>query len=116
TDGGTTWGSETPGTQVKVSSEGATLVQFRECDFAGNVTPWVSASVNIDRAVPRWVGEVVKIDRADPTDPVVANSSTTWQSVASINLVASGSTDSPGSGISPYARQVPARGRATRWG
>ena len=101
TDGGTTWGPETPGTQVTVSSEGATLVQFRGCDLAGNVTPWVSASVNIDRA--------------DPTDPVVANSSTTWQSVASINLVASGSTDSPGSGIAHYERQVSTDGGAT-WG
>ena len=101
TDGGTTWGPETTGTQVTVSSEGATLVQFRGRDFAGNVTPWVSASVNIDRA--------------DPTDPVVANSSTTWQSVASINLVASGSTDSPGSGIARYERQVSTDGGAT-WG
>ena len=101
TDGGASWGPETPGTQVTVSSEGATLVQFRGCDFAGNVTPWVSASVNIDRA--------------DPTDPVVANSSTTWQSVGSINLVASGSTDSPGSGISHYERQVSTDGGAT-WG
>ncbi len=101
TDGGTTWGPETAGTHVTVSSEGATLVQFRGCDFAGNVTPWVSASVNIDRA--------------DPTDPVVANSSTTWQNVASINLVASGSTDSPGSGIARYERQVSTDGGAT-WG
>jgi hypothetical protein len=100
TDGGTTWGPETTGTHVTVSSEGATLVQFRGRDFAGNVTPWVSASVNIDRA--------------NPTDPVVANSSTAWQSVASINLVAS-STDSPGSGIAGYQRQVSTDGGAS-WG
>ena len=100
TDGGTTWGAETTGTHVTVSSQGATLVQFRGRDFAGNVTPWVSASVNIDRA--------------NPTDPVIANSSTAWQSVASINLVAS-STDSPGSGIASYQRQVSTDGGAT-WG
>jgi large repetitive protein len=100
TDGGTTWGPETPGTLVTVSSQGATLVQFRGRDFAGNVTPWVSASV--------------KIDRANPTDPVIANSSTAWQSVASINLVAS-STDSPGSGIASYQRQVSTDGGAS-WG
>jgi hypothetical protein len=101
TDGGTTWGSETTGTHVTVSGQGATLVQFRGRDFAGNVTPWVSASVNIDRA--------------NPTDPVIANSSTAWQSVASINLVASGSTDSPGSGIAGYERQVSTDG-GTSWG
>src|SRR3954454_1355685 len=101
TDGGATWAPETTGTQVAVSGEGATLVQFRGRDFAGNVTPWVSASVNIDRA--------------DPTDPVVANSSTTWQNVASIDLVASGSADSPGSGIAGYQRQVSTDGGAT-WG
>jgi hypothetical protein len=100
TDGGTTWGPGTTGTHVTVSSEGATLVQFRGRDFAGNVTPWVSASVNIDRA--------------NPTDPVIANSSTAWQSVASINLVAS-STDSPGSGIAGYQRQVSTDGGVS-WG
>ena len=56
----------------------------------------------------------VNIDRANPTDPVVANSSTAWQSVASINLVAS-STDSPGSGIAGYQRQVSTDGGAS-WG
>ena len=64
------------------------------------MTPWVSASV--------------KIDRANPTDPVIANSSTAWQSVASINLVAS-STDSPGSGCASYQRQVSTDGGAS-WG
>jgi hypothetical protein len=49
TDGGATWSAETAGTQVTVSSEGATLVQFRGRDFAGNVSPWAGASVNIDR-------------------------------------------------------------------
>jgi hypothetical protein len=43
---------------------------------------------------------------------VIANSSTAWQSVASINLVASGSTDSPGSGIARYQRQVSTDGGA----
>jgi hypothetical protein len=101
TDGGASWSAETAGTQVTVSSEGATLVQFRGSDFAGNVSPWAGASVNIDRA--------------DPTDPVVADSSATWQNVASINLAASGSTDSPGSGIANYERQVSTDGGVT-WG
>ena len=101
TDDGTSWGPEKTGTDVTVSSQGATLVQFRGRDFAGNMTPWVSALVNVDRA--------------DPTDPVVANGSTTWQNVASINLVASGTTDSPGSGIARYERQLSTDGGAS-WG
>lgn len=87
TDGGTTWGVETTGTQVTVSAEGTALVRFRSNDLVGNVSPWATATVQIDRVAP--------------TDPAVGGGSTAWQDVASLKLTASGSTDG-GSGVSTY--------------
>ena len=97
TDGGTTWGTELSGTGVTVPAEGSTLVHFRSYDLAGNASPWATATV--------------MIDRANPTDPVVSGGSPAWQSVTSLHLTATGSTDT-GSGIATYQRETSIDGGA----
>ena len=99
TDDGATWSAEADGALVTVSDEGATLVRFRAHDVAGNSSAWVEATVRIDRTAP--------------TDVVVSGGSPAWQNVTSLHLAASGSTDSPGSGVASTERQISTDGGAT---
>ncbi|MCB0873616.1 MAG: FG-GAP repeat protein, partial [Thermoleophilia bacterium] len=93
TDGGSTWSAATTGPTVVVSAEGETLVQFRSTDNAGNTSAWAPATPT--------AGSTVRIDRTAPTTPTVGGGSTSWQSVASVNIIGLGSTDAL-SGVSGY--------------
>ena len=54
-------------------------MRFHAVDNAGNTSG--------------WIGDLARIDRTPPTDPTVAGGSAVWQSVASVTVSASGSTD-----------------------
>ncbi len=84
TDAGSTWGAAASGASVTVAGEGQTLVQYRSLDGAGNASAWTPASATAASAV--------RIDRTDPTAPTVAGGSLSWQSVASVDVTASGSS------------------------
>jgi hypothetical protein len=105
TDGGTTWGSAAAGGTDAVSAEGQTLVQFRSLDGAGNDSAWTPAA-------PAGAS-TVRLDRTDPSDPTVTGGSLTWQSVASVAVTASGSTDAGGSGPATYERRTSTDAGAT---
>jgi hypothetical protein len=62
-------------------------------DDAGNASDWLPASPT--------AASTVRLDRTDPTNPGVTGGSSSWQSVPSILLSASGSTDA-GSGVTGY--------------
>jgi len=98
TDGGTTWSAPTSGASDVISAEGQTLVQLRTVDGAGNRSAWKPAGAG--------ASNTVRIDRTAPTAPSVAGGSLVWQSVASVLVTASGSSDSPGSGVSGYQSQT----------
>jgi large repetitive protein len=98
TDGGTTWSAPASGASDAISAEGQTLVQLRTVDGAGNRSAWKPASAG--------ASNTVRIDRTAPTAPSVAGGSLAWQSVASVLVTASGSSDSPGSGVSGYQSQT----------
>ncbi|MDT4946556.1 MAG: large repetitive protein [Pseudonocardiales bacterium] len=99
TDGGTTWSSPATGATLTVSAEGQTLVQFRSVDLA-----------NLDSA---WIQAPVQIDRTNPTDPTVTGGSPAWQSVPSIDISASASTDLGGSPFAGYQYSTSTDGGAT---
>ncbi|MFN8121538.1 MAG: choice-of-anchor C family protein [Thermoleophilia bacterium] len=105
TDGGTTWTGATSGASVVVSAEGETLVQFRAVDVEGNVSAWTPSSADATNTV--------RLDRTAPSDPTVGGGSLSWQSVASIAISASGSTDAGGSGLSGYEYRTSTDGGAT---
>jgi len=82
----TTWGSNS---NVTISAEGTTLVQFEAADALGN---W---------SAPKQTE--VQIDRTKPTSPVLAGGTgSTWSNLPSVKVTASGSTDTPGSGLAGY--------------
>jgi hypothetical protein len=105
TDGGTTWGSATADASDVVSAQGETLVQFRSVDGAGNVSAWTPS--------PPAGASTVRLDRTDPTDPSVTGGSLSWQSVASVVVSASGSTDAGGSGPATYEHRTSTDGGTT---
>ncbi|MGN6380696.1 MAG: beta strand repeat-containing protein [Gaiellales bacterium] len=88
TDGGHTWVGLTTGSSATISNQGATEIEFRAVDAAGNTSGWVVANATIDRTAP--------------TAPAVAGGSATWQNIASIGFSAAGSTDTGGSGLTGY--------------
>src|SRR5262249_6527749 len=98
TDGGATWSAPSAGASVTISVEGETLVRFRSADNAGNVSA--------------WVGDTARIDRTPPSDPSVSGGSASWQSVVSVTVSASGSTDGL-SGIAGYEYRTSTDGGAT---
>jgi hypothetical protein len=104
-DGGTTWGSAAAGPSDVISAEGETLVQFRSVDVAGNTSSWTPAA-------PTGTS-TVRLDRTSPSDPGVTGGSLAWQSVASVAVTASGSTDSGGSGPATYQHRTSTDGGAT---
>ncbi|HEX2377069.1 MAG TPA: hypothetical protein VHI30_05875, partial [Gaiellales bacterium] len=105
TDGGATWGSASAGASDTVSAEGETLVQFRSIDAAGNVSAWAPSA-------PAG-SSTVRLDRSDPSAPTVAGGSLAWQSVTSVSITASGSTDAGGSGPAAYEHRTSTNGGAT---
>ena len=58
TDGGTTWGTATPGASLTVTEQGETLVQYRTVDGAGNTGAWTPGGATN--------GSTVRIDRTGP--------------------------------------------------
>jgi hypothetical protein len=98
TDGGTTWSAAAAGASDTVAAEGQTLVQLRTVDGAGNHSAWKPAASGATNTI--------RIDRTAPTAPGVSGGSLAWQSVASVTVTASGSTDSPGSGVASYQYQT----------
>ncbi|HEX2587223.1 MAG TPA: hypothetical protein VHL51_03085, partial [Gaiellales bacterium] len=105
TDGGTTWSAPVAGAADAISAEGETLVQFRSVDAAGNTSPWAPSSPT--------GGSTARVDRSAPTAPTVAGGSLTWSSAASVTVTASGSTDTPGSGVASYAYRTSTDGGTT---
>ncbi len=105
TDGGGTWGSASAGPSDVVSAEGETLVQFRSIDTAGNASAWTPSAPT--------GASTVRLDRTAPTDPSVAGGSLVWQSVASVGVSGSGSTDAGGSGPATYEHRTSTDGGAT---
>ncbi len=71
-DGGTTWGAAAAGTDVIVTNEGTTLVEFRATDRVGNATGWTAPSDTATAA----------IDRTAPPLPTVSGVPTAWSTAA----------------------------------
>ena len=88
TDGGATWSALTSGSSISVTAEGETLVRFQAVDGAGNRSALVQATV--------------RIDRSDPTPATVSGGSLSWTVPGTYPITGSGSTDSPGSGVTGY--------------
>jgi len=88
TDGGTTWSALTSGSSISVTAEGETLVRFQAVDGAGNRSAFVQATVRIDRSAP--------------TAATVSGGSLSWTVPGTYPITGSGSTDSPGSGVTGY--------------
>ena len=88
TDGGTTWSALSSGSSISVTAEGETLVRFQAVDGAGNRSAVVQATV--------------RIDRSNPTPATVSGGSLSWTVPGTYPITGSGSTDSPGSGVTGY--------------
>jgi hypothetical protein len=101
TDGGSTWSSALAA-PATIAADGTTLVQMRAVDTAGNVSAWTPASAG--------AGNTVKIDTTPPTAPILAGGTGGWSAAASATVSASGSTDSPGSGVSKYQYETSTNG------
>ena len=104
TDGGTTW-SAALAAPAAITGDGTTIVQMRAIDAAGNVSAWAPASAGVNNTV--------KIDTTPPTAPIVAGGTGGWSNAASATVSASGSTDSPGSGVSGYEYETSTNGGST---
>ena len=103
-DGGVNWGTAVAGNPAPITAEGETSVQFRAIDGAGNASAWAPA-------IPD-AGSTVRIDRTGPSLPAVAGGSSVWQSVASVTVSASGSSD-PQAGVDHYESRTSADAGAT---
>ena len=99
TDGGANWSLAAAGSSLAVTDEGETLVRFRAVDTAGFTSGWKQATVRIDRTAP--------------SAPSAAGGSLSWQSVSGITITGSGSTDTPGSGVSGYQYRTSTDGGAS---
>ena len=105
TDGGSSW-SAAMSAPATISGDGTTLVQMRAIDGAGNTSAaWTPASPG--------AGNTVKIDTTPPTAPAVTGGTGGWSTAASALVSASGSTDSPGSGVTGYQYETSADGGTT---
>ncbi|HYX85068.1 MAG TPA: hypothetical protein VE777_08865 [Gaiellales bacterium] len=105
TDAGATWSPAAAGAADAVSAEGETLVQFRAVDNTGNTSAWTPSAAT--------AGSRVRLDRTSPTDPTVTGGSLSWQSVPSVSVAASASTDAGGSGFSGYEYRTSKDGGVT---
>ena len=97
-DGGATWDAAVTGDTTDVTDEGKTSVRFRAVDAAGNLSPWTTGAV--------W------LDRTPPTDPVLTGGSPAWLSQAGSTVSADGSTDA-GSGLDHYELETSTDGGST---
>ena len=79
-------------------------MQFRSTDMSGNTSAWAPAS--------QTAGSTVALDRTGPTVPSPAGGSLAWQSVASVTVSGSGSSDT-GSGVAGYSYRTSTNGGAT---
>ncbi len=104
TDGGSTW-SAASAAPAAISGDGVTLVQMQSIDGAGNVSAWTPSSPG--------TGNTVKLDTTPPTAPTVGGGTGGWSAAASALVTASGSTDSPGSGVSGYQHETSTDGGTT---
>jgi hypothetical protein len=78
---------------------------MRAVDGAGNTSAaWTPSSPG--------TANTVKIDTTPPTAPTLAGG-TSWSTAASVLVSASGSTDTPGSGVNSYQHETSADGGAT---
>ncbi len=102
-DGGITWSGASAGSAA-IPAEGVTIVQMRAVDAAGNTSSWAPASAG--------AGNTVKLDTTPPTAPAVAGGTGGWSTAASALVTASGSTDSPGSGVAGYQHETSTDGGA----
>jgi hypothetical protein len=100
-DGGSTW-SAALAAPAAITGDGTTVVQMRAIDGAGNTSAWAPASAGVNNTV--------KIDTTPPTAPIVAGGTGGWSSASSAVVSASGSTDSPGSGVSGYEYETSTNG------
>ena len=102
---GTNWSAAQPGATVGIAAEGATYVQFRAIDGAGNTSPnWYPSTSG--------AGNTVKLDRGAPTVPTVAGGSLSWRTSSPVAVTASNSSDS-GSGLAGYDYRTSTDGGAT---
>src|SRR5262249_37329973 len=85
-----------------ITAEGETLVQFRSQDAAGNASAWAPASP--------IAGNTVRLDRLPPTIPTISGGSSTWQSVPSVNVSATGGRGRGSGGASDEYRPSMANG------
>ncbi len=97
-DGGGSWSAPTTAASATITAEGQTLVRFQAFDASGLTSDWVQSPVAIDRSAP--------------TAPAVTGGSATWQNVASLAMMASGSADA-GSGVTGYQYETSVNG--TTW-
>lgn len=115
TNGGA-WSAATSGASVAVTAQGATVVQLRGVDAAGNVSNWAPASPDAT--------DTVMLDRTAPTPPVLTG--VPGSCVAGpVTVMATGSSDTlsgldhyestlNGGGVTPGPSVVvSARGTAT---
>ena len=92
TNGGSSWSSPATGATVNVTTQGTTLVQFRAVDGVGLDSPWSAVSA----------AGTAMLDQTAPSIPAVTGGAYKYQSLASVTITASGSTDTGGSGLHGY--------------
>jgi hypothetical protein len=103
-DGGASWGLAISGAAATISGQGETLVQFRSVDLAGNTSAWAPGTPGAT--------DTVRIDRTPPALPTISGGSLAWQSVNSVTISASGSTDT-WAGFDHYEMRTSTDGGAT---
>ena len=103
-DGGASWGAAVSGSAATISGQGETLVQFRSVDLAGNVSAWAPGTPDST--------DTVRIDRTAPVQPTISGGSLAWQSVNSVTISATGSTDT-WAGFDHYEMRTSTDGGAT---
>ena len=89
------WSAAADGTQMTVSAEGLTIVEYRSVDNAGNVSAWVPTAA--------YPGDIVKLDRTPASVPTVSGGSLAWSAAASVTVTASGSSDGASAWVSDLA-------------
>ena len=104
TDSGYSWSAPATGSSLGVATSGATWVQFRAVDRAGNVSAWAPT-------VPGDPTSVAKVDKIAPTVPTVVSPAASTAATVTVSSNAD-STDSGGSGLGTYQNQVSTDGGA----
>src|SRR5947209_2228694 len=106
TSNGSSWSSGAVGNGTTVTAEGATLVQVRSVDLAGNASAWTPGTAG--------AANTAKLDRTAPAAPTtLTGGSLTWTSTASVTVTASGATDTSGSGLAGYEYETSTDGGTT---